>query len=142
MDWIRRFFKDRIMSKSAPTPAPTGTEYIAPRGIPCITSDMLNDQGNGEVTERVAAVPTCRRDDGTPAQARDVLSLQPDGTMQSRPEGTNGWSERAVVAGPVLVYRPLAGDKFTQTWLVPLTDKWPHAWATIPRAPRPHSHGT
>src|SRR4030095_12187471 len=118
MDWIRRFFKDRIMSKSAPTPAPTGPDHIAPRGIHCITSDMLNDQGNGEVTATCGAVPTLRRDDGTPAQARDVLSLPPDGPMQSRPEGTNGCAERAVVAGPVLVYRPLAGDKFTQTWLV------------------------
>src|SRR4030095_8171279 len=121
MDWIRRFFKDRIMSKSAPTPAPTGTEYIAPRGIPCITSDMLNDQGNGEVTATCGAAPTLRRDDGTPAQARDVLSLQPDGTMQSRPEGTNGWSERAVVAGPASFYRTFAVDKLYQTLIPPPT---------------------
>ena len=95
--------------------------------IPAITKDRLNDQGDGEVTATIGALPGLCRDDGSPAQARDVLSVQNDGSYQSRPKGTNGWNERAVVGSTGLVYRPFVNDELSDcAWIVPLVDVWPN----------------
>ena len=56
-------------------------------------ADRLEDVGNGEVI----AV----RLDGT------VISVQPDGAIETRPAGTKGPYERATVIGNTLIYRPL-----------------------------------
>ena len=58
-----------------------------------IIADRLDDVGNGEVL----AVKL----DGT------VLSVQPDGTIETRPAGAKGPYERATVIGNMVVYRPL-----------------------------------
>src|SRR5262245_36328844 len=96
----------------------------APKAIEVITKDQLVDQGNGEVTATVGAHPDLRRDDGQPAQAGDVLSIQPDGTYQTRKKGTNGGFERAVVTPAGLVYRP--NGTAGRSWLVPLANDWPN----------------
>jgi hypothetical protein len=97
------------------------------RAIPAITKDRLNDQGNGEVTATVGALPGLCRDDGSPAQVGDVLSVQNDGSYQARPQGTNGWNERAVIGSAGLVYRPLLNDALPDwAWIVPLVDVWPN----------------
>src|SRR4029077_16940849 len=99
-------------------------EHAAPYAIEAIPTDQLNDQGNGEVTATVGAHPNLRRLDGTPAQDGDVLSVQKDGTLQSREAGTNGWSERAKVKGPWLVYRPDVDGAPKRVFLQPLVDDW------------------
>ena len=58
----------------------------------------------------------CFLPDGSnrPAQVGDVLSVQPDGSLQTRPAGTNGPYELAVVDGSAVVYNPrgVAGPAF------------------------------
>src|SRR5215475_5012059 len=53
--------------------------YVAPRAIELIPPDALTDLGDGEYTATVGAHPDLRDDTGGPAQAGDVLSVQPDG---------------------------------------------------------------
>jgi hypothetical protein len=101
------------------------------RGIEAFTTDYLTDVGNGEVTYTIGTrLPGLRRDDeknpdgswAHPAQDGDVLSIQPDNTMQTRPAGTNGNYERAKATPPWLVYRPI-GER---TFLYPLAGDWPN----------------
>jgi len=100
-------------------------QAVAPaRAIEVLTKDLLNDAGNGQVTATVGANPTLHRDDGSPAQNGDVLSVQPDGTLQARPKGTRGAFEVAVVTGAGLVYRPLGTSG--RSFLVPLVTDWPN----------------
>lgn len=47
-----------------------------------------------------------------------VLSIQPDGSAQTRPEGTAGPYELAQVSGNALVYTPLGNTG--QVWILPL----------------------
>ena len=54
--------------------------------------DHTNDQGDGTVT--------LSRVDGT------VVSCQPDGSIQSRPDGTNGPYERAVLSNSFVIFCP------------------------------------
>ena len=100
----------------------TTPAYHAPRGIELIPKDKLTDLGNGEHTATVDARPELRRDDGSAAQVGDVLSCQPDGTLQTRPAGANGNFERCVIGASGLVYRPVGERAF----LVPFTDAWPN----------------
>jgi hypothetical protein len=102
-------------------------EHAAPvvRAIWCATKDCLNDLGNGgEYTVTIDAHPLFCRDDGTPAQLGDVLSCQDDGTLQARPEGTDGYSERCITTPTGLLFRPTTGGYYA--WLVPYTDVWPN----------------
>ena len=99
------------------------------QAIEVVTKDKLNDQGNGEFTATVDQQPNLTRDgqaqkrDGSNAsQAGDVLSVQPDGTLQTRPKGTNGNFERCVVTPAGLVYRPVG----KRTFLVPFASDWPN----------------
>lgn len=48
-----------------------------------------------------------KRDDGTPQQAGDVLSVQPDGSQQARAKGTNGAFEVIVQGSAIVTYAPL-----------------------------------
>lgn len=57
--------------------------------------DHTQDVGNGEVV--------VVKKDGT------VLSIQPDGSQESRPAGTSGPYERAKVNGNLIVYQPIPG---------------------------------
>jgi hypothetical protein len=78
-----------------------------------IPVDALNDQGDGTFTATVGAHPLLSRNHippgqpgSEPAQAGDVLSCQPDGTLQSRPKDTSGAYERLVTSGTLAVFRP------------------------------------
>jgi len=78
--------------------------------IEVLTPDQLNDVGNQEYTATIGALPGLTRDDGTAAQAGDVLSVQPDGTLQARAAGTTGNFERCKKTPAGLVYRPVGRD--------------------------------
>lgn len=73
---------------------------------------QLNDQGDGTVTVTY------------PPGSSDVLSVQPDGSIETRPKGTNGPYERAKVNGTSLAFCPLgtAGS----TWFVPYAPMVPN----------------
>ena len=71
-----------------------------------VTAVRLNNVGNGEVTVTLADVELL---DGTTLH-EPVMSVQPDGSVQTRPAGADGPYERAVVSGNLLVFRP-AGDR-------------------------------
>lgn len=49
-----------------------------------------------------------------PSGSTTVLSVQPDGTVESRPQGSNGPYERAILAADRLIYAPVgpAGKMF------------------------------
>lgn len=68
-----------------------GTTSIVADLIPAGT---LNPQPDGSVTLTINA------------STEEVLSVQPDGSFQTRPKGTAGAYERANLAGNVLVYCP------------------------------------
>jgi len=65
---------------------------LEPLDIVCKVVDHLNNQADGTVT--------VSNKDGT------IVSVQPDGSVQSLPAGTNGAYERARVMGDKLVYSP------------------------------------
>jgi hypothetical protein len=58
----------------------------------------VNNQANGQVTLEFP--------DGT------VMSCQPDGTIQSRPNGTAGAYELCNINGNVIVYNPIGTPYF------------------------------
>lgn len=83
----------------------------------------FNDQGGGVFTATVGQVPGLKRGDGTPAQKDDVLSIQPDGTLELRAAGMNGAYERCTKASSgLMAYRPI-GEK---VWLVPYATQLPN----------------
>lgn len=53
-----------------------------------------------------------------PSQAGDVLSVQPDGSLQTRPKGTAGAWEICTISGITLLYNPL-GPGTPVFWLLP-----------------------
>jgi len=59
-----------------------------------------------------------------PAGTTTVMSVQPDGTIETRPQGANGPYERAILKSDRLVYAPIgpAGKAF----LVPYADTLPN----------------
>ncbi|HWP71210.1 MAG TPA: hypothetical protein VNM36_08920 [Gemmatimonadaceae bacterium] len=59
-----------------------------------------------------------------PAGTTTVLSVQPDGTIQTRPAGANGPYERAVLKPDRLVYAPVGPAG--QVYLVPYADQLPN----------------
>ena len=85
--------------------------------IEVFTRDQLNALDGEEYTLTVGARPDLHRDDGSPSQPGDVLSMQPDGTLQTRAEGTAGNFERCVKTAAGLVYRPVGKDG--RSFLVP-----------------------
>ena len=93
------------------------------QAIEILATDQLLELGNDEY---VATVGACHltRDGTAPSEPGDVLSVQEDGTLQTRPAGTDGPFERATKAPNGLVYRPKG--PFGRTFLVGLTDTWPN----------------
>lgn len=73
----------------------------------------VNAQDDGSETYTIpdALLHAYRRQDGSPAQSGDVLSVQPDGSWQARPRGTNGPYEKARRTGAITVYFPDAGGQ-------------------------------
>src|SRR5262245_6962139 len=96
----------------APTPTDdaTAAAAAAPRAIDAIPRDHCVDQPDGYVVATINDDPHIKRGDGTAAQIGDVLSVQPDGTLQAREAGANGAYELAKPSGNWLVYRPI-GDR-------------------------------
>jgi hypothetical protein len=82
------------------TPAPAS--YFA---IRVLDPTGLTDCGTGEYTITVGACELLR-EDGSPSQEGDVLSVQRDGSLQTRPAGTSGSFERLVKTAAGAVYRP------------------------------------
>lgn len=72
-----------------------------------LLADHTNDQGDGTVTISMA--------DGM------VVSCQPDGSLQFRPDGTNGPWERCVIDGPLATFNPdgVHGYRFSIAMKVP-----------------------
>jgi hypothetical protein len=71
-----------------------------------------NDAGNGMVTLTVGAVAGICRQDGSPSQPGDVLSVQPDGSLQTRVAGTAGPFEQAQPSDKGLIYQPTSAARF------------------------------
>lgn len=64
--------------------------------VEAISASQLNQQPNGQFTVTY------------PLGATTVLSVQPDGTIQTRPQGTAGPYEVCSSDGSKLTYAPLA----------------------------------
>jgi hypothetical protein len=92
--------------------------------LPVIAADTLNDVDHGEKTVTVGAFPGLKRDTGQPAQAGDVLSVQPDGSYQTRPLGAAGPFERCKVQGSGVIFRPKGTEG--PPFFVPLALDWPN----------------
>jgi len=106
-----------------PTDDATTAAEAAPRAIEAVAKDKCVEQFDGYVTVTIDDDPTIRRGDGSPAEVGDVLSVQPDGTLQARESGANGAYELAKPSGNWLVYRPIVGGK---AFLIPLATDWPN----------------
>src|SRR5262249_46551987 len=92
--------------------------------IEVCTRDQLNALDGEEYTVTVGARPTLSRDDASPSQPGDVLSVQPDGTLQTRPAGTMGNFERCCATTAGLVFRPVGADG--RAFLIPLAQDAPN----------------
>jgi len=92
--------------------------------IEVFTPDQLNAMDGEEYTLTIGARPDLSRDDGTPSQAGDVLSVQPDGTLQTRGEGTAGNYERCCKTPSGLIYRPIGTDG--RSFLIPCATDAPN----------------
>jgi len=106
-----------------PTDDATAAAAAAPHAIDAIPKDKCIEQPDGYVTATIDDDPQIKRGDGTPAEVGDVLSIQPDGTMQARELGANGAYELAKISGSWLIYRPVVGGK---AFLIPLATDWPN----------------
>ena len=80
--------------------------------IEAIHSHQLNPQSKGQVTVNY------------PAGTATVLSVQPDGSVQTRPSGANGPYELARVQGSSLVYAP--GGVNGKAYLIPFAASIPN----------------
>jgi hypothetical protein len=80
--------------------------YVAPRAIEVLPPDALTELGDGDYTVTVGAHPDLRDEAGQSAQAGDVLSVQPDGTLQTRRAGATGAYERCRPSPQGLIFRP------------------------------------
>lgn len=111
-------------STTPPPPAPL-------RAIFTLAKDQLVNCDNGEVTATIGTLLPISRNglpvgdpNCDPAKDGDVLSVQPDGTLQTRPAGTAGPFERAVVSTVGLIYRPKGYEG--AAWIYPLVSDWPN----------------
>lgn len=117
---------------TAPDAAPSAAAAPARKSAPApplfltiraLAPDQLTEVDNGEY---VATVGACGllRNDGTPSQAGDVLSVQEDGSLQTRPAGTSGNFERCCKTAGGAVYRPVGTSG--GTYLIPLAQDAPN----------------
>ena len=112
------------MTKHQPNPGLAATAAnTAPHAIDAITKDKCTDAGDGYVVATIDADPNVKRGDGSPSEEGDVLSVQPDGSMQARESGARGAYELAKPDGNFLVYRPVNGGR---AYMVPLANNWPN----------------
>lgn len=74
-----------------------------------IARNQLNDVGNGEFTVTIGPFGA-------------VLSVNPQGGLETRPAGTTGPWERCKIQGNCLIFRP-SGER---TFFVGLANDWPN----------------
>jgi len=110
------------MTTHPPSATESAAYDAAPKAIDAIPKDKCLEQADGYVIATIDNDPMIKRGDGTPSQVGDVLSVQPDGTLQARESGANGAYELAKPSGNWLVYRPVNGGR---AYLIPLATDWP-----------------
>lgn len=100
--------------------------------VEAFPDDAAVDLGNGEYAIVVGARPDVSRNglattdpNCDPSQPGDVVSVQPDGAIQSRPAGTTGLYERCVKVGASWVFRPKGVDG--RTFMIPRATAAPNA---------------
>jgi hypothetical protein len=97
----------------------------SPRALEVFAADQCTPIGDhDEYTVTVGAHPDFLRDGVSPSQAGDVLSVQEDGTLQTRVAGTIGPFERATVDQGRLVYRPKG--PFGRCFIAGHVASWPN----------------
>ena len=86
------------------------------------TRGQMNDVGYGNFTITVGHRSDIRRQDGSPSQDGDVLSVQDDGTLQTRPSGSAGSFEvcKFTESRNAVVYNPFG----KRTIYFPVTGVW------------------
>ena len=97
---------------------------IPPTAMDILTADRLNDLGDGDFTVTIDMLYGLFRDDGQPSQPGDVLSVQENGTLQTRPAGTTGAFERCKKTTVGLVFRPRGVG--TRAYLIALASDAPN----------------
>jgi hypothetical protein len=60
-----------------------------------------------------------------PVGSDTVLSIQPDGSVETRPHGTDGPFERAILAGGRLIFAPLGSSG--RVYIIPFASRLPNA---------------
>ena len=114
------------------TAQPPGTAIAGIPVIEVFPPDAYHDLGDGDWTLTAGLFAEgLNRGNGTdttpptPSQPDDVLSMQPDGTWQTRPAGTAGNYERCKRTAAGAVYRPIGADG--KTWLVGVAAETPNS---------------
>jgi hypothetical protein len=114
-------------------PHPTGTVLAAAirAALTAVEGQSADPDPEGQRLDVVAIGPNQinRLDDALvtvtyPAGTTTVMSVQPDGTIETRPQGSNGPYERALLGSDRLVFAPIGPAG--KVYLVPYADTLPN----------------
>src|SRR5262245_36033514 len=113
---LKGVFMAQPKQATAP-PALTVCEVFAP--------DQYNQIDGGDYTLTAGKYAEgLTRDDGTASKSDDVISMQPDGNLQTRPAGTTGAFERCKKTAQGAAFRPQGRDG--KTWIVGVASEVPN----------------